>query len=165
LGVVGCGFGLTDEWRLRIIGSGPDRGIFEHQARAQKIQDRVEFVGQVGSTKMPAVMRGFDVLAGPSLTTPRWKEQFGRMLVEAMACGVPVIGSDSGEIPQVIGTAGIVVREGDVEALRNALSCLQSDPSLRSRLGRLGRDRAITRFTQHAVAVRTAEAYQRVLLT
>ena len=45
----------------------------------------------------------------PSLTRPNWKEQFGRVLVEAMACGVPVVGSDSGEIPRVIGEAGLVV--------------------------------------------------------
>ena len=70
-------------------------------------------------------MRRFDVLVGPSLTTPRWKEQFGRMLVEAMACGVPVIGSDSGEIPHVIGDAGIVVPEGDRVALCAAIARLR----------------------------------------
>jgi glycosyltransferase involved in cell wall biosynthesis len=158
--------GLDDvAWRLRIVGSGPERSVFEQQARSLKIEDRIEFLGQVASTEMPAVLREFDVLAGPSLTTSRWKEQFGRMLVEAMACCVPVIGSDSGEIPQVIGSAGIVVREGDVEALRGALACLQVDPALRAELGRLGRERALARFTQHAVAVRTESAYQRVLLT
>ena len=158
--------GLADRnWRLRIVGSGPDRAEFEQQAVALGIQDRVEFVGQVASTAMPAVMRGFDVLAGPSLTTARWKEQFGRMLTEATACGVPVIGSDSGEIPQVIGSAGLVVREGDVDALRGALACLQGDPALRRELGKLGRDRTLARFTQRAVAEQTMAAYQRVMRT
>ncbi len=153
----------SQSWRLRIVGSGPDRDAFLQQARALQIEDRVEFVGQVGSTEMPAVMRGFDALAGPSLTTARWKEQFGRMLVEAMACGVPVIGSDSGEIPQVIGNAGIVVREGDVAALREALRYLQMDPARRRELSRLGRERALSLFTQQAVAERTMVAYRRVL--
>jgi glycosyltransferase involved in cell wall biosynthesis len=153
------------DWRIRVVGTGPDRAEFEQQAGALQIRDRVEFVGHVTSTSMPSVMRGFDVLAGPSLTTARWKEQFGRMLTEAMACGVPVIGSDSGEIPRVIGSAGLVVREGDVDALRGALACLQADPALRLELGRLGRDRTLARFTQHAVAERTMAAYQRVMRT
>ena len=157
--------GLVDRnWRLRVVGSGPDRALFEQQAHSLGIEDRVTFVGQVGSTAMPSVMQGLDTLAGPSLTTPRWKEQFGRMLVEAMACGVPVIGSDSGEIPQVIGSAGIVAPEGDVEALRGALSRLQMDPALRLELGKAGRDRALALFTQRAVAERTFAAYQRVML-
>ena len=80
---------------------------------------RVRFRGLVPSTEMPAVVGGFDVLAGPSLTGTRWKEQYGRMLIEAMGCEVAVIGSDSGEIPEVIGDAGLVVAEGDVAAWRS----------------------------------------------
>jgi glycosyltransferase involved in cell wall biosynthesis len=112
---------------------------------------------------MPDVMRTFDVLVGPSLTTARWKEQFGRMLVEAMACGVPVIGSDSGEIPRVIDACGLVVPEGDAAALRLALEQLQGDRTLRGRLGRAGRQRVLEHFTQEAVAVRTVDAYRRLL--
>jgi glycosyltransferase involved in cell wall biosynthesis len=156
--------GLADRnWSLRIVGSGPERAAFEQLSRTLKIEERVQFIGHVSSTAMPSVMRGFDVLAGPSLTTARWKEQFGRMLVEAMACGVPVIGSDSGEIPQVIADAGIVVPEADVEALRDALSRLQTDGALRRKFGRLGRERALAQFTQHAVAERTITAYQRAM--
>ena len=150
------------DWRIRVVGSGPDRAQFEQQATSLGIANRVEFVGHIGSTAIPR-HRSFDVLAGPSLTTARWKEQFGRMLVEAMSCGVPVIGSDSGEIPQVIGSAGIVVREGNVEALRDALMRLHDDPALRRELGRLGRNRAMAQFTQHAVAERTLAAYKRVM--
>jgi len=155
--------GLPKPWELRVVGSGPDRELFRRQAEALGLADSVTFVGQVGSTSMPEVIRGFDVLVGPSLTTPRWKEQFGRMLVEAMACAVPVVGSDSGEIPRVIGSAGLVVPEGDVEALRTALVTLQADPALRAELGRAGRERALERFTQKAIAARTVAAYKRVL--
>jgi glycosyltransferase involved in cell wall biosynthesis len=112
---------------------------------------------------MPDVLRGLDVLAGPSLTTPRWKEQFGRMLVEAMACEVPVIGSDSGEIPRVIGDSGLIVPEGDVIALREAIRRLYHDRTLRARLAKAGRQRVLERFTQTAIAEQTAEAYRRVL--
>jgi glycosyltransferase involved in cell wall biosynthesis len=100
---------------------------------------------------------------GPSLTTPRWKEQFGRMLVEAMACGVPVIGSDSGEIPNVIGDAGLVVPEGDSVALRTAIARLRDDATERQRLAERGRARVLVLFTQEAVARRTHAVYQEML--
>src|SRR5207248_7375754 len=97
---------LDGAWERCIVGTGEARAAAEALAARLGIAQRVVFMGQQPSTAMPAIMRRFDVLVGPSLTTPRWKEQFGRMLVEAMACGVPVIGSDSGEIPNVIGDAG-----------------------------------------------------------
>ena len=65
------------------------------------------------STLVPERLRTFSVLVQPSLTRRNWKEQFGRALMEAMACGVPVVGSASAEIPNVVGDAGLVVPEGD----------------------------------------------------
>jgi glycosyltransferase involved in cell wall biosynthesis len=155
--------GIKRPWRLQVVGSGPDREAFEARARELGIADRVEFVGQKGSVEMPAVMQTLDVLAGPSLTSPRWKEQFGRMLVEAMSCEVPVIGSDSGEIPQVIGDAGLIVPEGNVHALQCALERLQDDLELREKLGKAGRARVLAMFTQRAVAERTVAAYRAVV--
>lgn len=155
--------GLRADWKLAVVGSGPERDTAAEQARRLGVEARVTFLGQVPSTAMPEVLRGFDVLAGPSLTTPRWKEQFGRMLVEAMACGVPVIGSDSGEIPRVIGDSGLVVPEGNVPALRDALRRLFEDQALRERLARAGRQRVLDLFTQKAIAARTVDAYRRVL--
>jgi glycosyltransferase involved in cell wall biosynthesis len=155
--------GLRPPWRLVVVGSGPGREEYERRARELGIGDRVEFKGQVPSTGMPEVMRTFDVLAGPSLTLPNWKEQFGRMLVEAMACEVPVVGSDSGEIPAVIGDAGLITPEGDAPALRDALRRLQDDPAYRLARGRAGRQRVLALYTQQAVAARTAVIYRRVL--
>jgi glycosyltransferase involved in cell wall biosynthesis len=85
-----------------------------------------------------------DLLVAPSQTTWHWKEQFGRMLIEAFACGVPVIGSDSGEIPHVIGDAGRVVPERDVAGWAEAIVELLERPELRAELaGRgLARSRA-----------------------
>jgi glycosyltransferase involved in cell wall biosynthesis len=154
---------LGGNWQITAIGSGPDRDAFAAHARAIGIADRVTFPGQVASLKMPDVMRGFDVLVGPSLTTPRWKEQFGRMLVEAMACGIPVIGSDSGEIPSVIGDAGIIVPEGNVVALHSALNRLRSDIQARKHFGMIGRRRVLEQFTQAAIAKQTVAAYHSIL--
>ena len=151
---------LDGAWRLVVVGSGPSRPIAGELARTLKIEDRVDFRGQVASTEMPAVMRELDVLAGPSLTTDSWKEQFGRMLVEAMASEVPVVGSDSGEIPRVIGDGGIVVPEADTDALYEAIKRLRDDAALRQRLGRAGRQRVLANYTQAAIASQTAAAYR-----
>jgi glycosyltransferase involved in cell wall biosynthesis len=154
---------LGGTWRLTAIGSGPDRDAFRHYAQALGIADRVQFAGQIASLDMPAAIRDFDVLVGPSLTTARWKEQFGRMFVEAMACEVPVIGSDSGEIPSVIGDAGVIVAERDIDALCAALQRLRDNVSERLSLGAAGRRRVLQRFTQAAVAAQTVAAYRSVL--
>jgi glycosyltransferase involved in cell wall biosynthesis len=91
--------------------------------------------------RMPAAYAQLDVLVLPSLTTPTWKEQFGRVIVEALWCGVPVLGSDSGEIPWLIGLTGggLVFREGDSAALAEQLVKLRESPPLRDELARRGR--------------------------
>ena len=103
------------------------------------------------------------MLAAPSLTTPAWKEQFGRVLTDAMACGVPVVGSDSGEIPTVIGDGGLVTPEGDPAALSAALNRLQANRDMRQELGRRGRARVLANYTHDRIAEQTIDAY-RVLL-
>ena len=90
---------------------------------------------------MPDVYPDFDMLVLPSLTRPNWKEQFGRVLIEAMACGVPVIGSDSGEIPNVIGDAGLIFPEGNIPALRDSIAGLLVDPAAYARYALAGRSR------------------------
>jgi glycosyltransferase involved in cell wall biosynthesis len=154
---------LGGEWQLRIVGSGPQRAAIERLAGELGVADCVTFVGAVPSTQMPAQYHNVDVLALPSRTRPNWKEQFGRVLVEAMASGVPVVGSDSGAIPGVIGDGGLVVREGDVNALTDALGRLREDDSLRTRLGKAGRARVLAHFTHEQVAMQTVHAYETVM--
>jgi len=101
-----------------------------------------------------------DALVLSSRTLPNWKEQFGRVLVEAMACGVPVIGARSGEIPHVIGDAGLIVPEEDSDALRAGLLQLMQDDELRRDLGRRGRQRVLERFTQAQIAAETVDVYR-----
>jgi glycosyltransferase involved in cell wall biosynthesis len=81
------------------------------------------------------------VLVLPSRTTPTWKEQFGRAITEALSCGVPVVGSDSGEIPWLIGATegGLVFPEGDQRLLAKRLAELRDQPELRHRLADRGR--------------------------
>jgi glycosyltransferase involved in cell wall biosynthesis len=90
--------------RLRLIGDGALRPRIKARAAELGLRERVELVAWTND--VPAELRRLDALALPSHTTPTWKEQFGRVLVEAMSCGVPVVGSSSGEIPRWWATAG-----------------------------------------------------------
>jgi glycosyltransferase involved in cell wall biosynthesis/GT2 family glycosyltransferase len=107
--------------RLRVAGSGPLGSELPARAAAAGVEGRVELVGALGPDEVVGFYAGLDVLAVPSLPTPSWTEQFGRVAVEAMACGVPVVSSDAGALPDVVGGAGIVVRAGDAGALAAAL--------------------------------------------
>ena len=155
--------GLAGPWRLQLVGSGPAQPALARQAARLGIAERVEFVAQAPSTAMPAIVAAWDALALPSRTRPNWKEQFGRILVEAMASGVPCVGSTSGEIPHVLGDAGLVVPEGDAAALGAALARLQSAPALRARLAERGRARVLAHYTQQRVAERTYAVYRRLM--
>jgi glycosyltransferase involved in cell wall biosynthesis len=148
--------------RLAIVGAGPERANLVTLAERSGVGARTSVAAWVSSGDMAEWYRSIDVLVLPSRTTATWKEQFGRVLVEAMASGVPVVGSDSGEIPNVIGDAGVVVPEGDPDALARALDDLQS-PSRRRWLARAGRARVLAHYTQARVAARTVETYAQVL--
>lgn len=110
--------------------------------------------------KVAEYINAMDVLCAPSQTTPSWREQFGRMLIEAMACGVPVIGSDSGEIPHVIGDAGVIVGERDVPAWRHALERLLGDEPKRRELAERGLARVHERFTWPVIAKDTVRFFE-----
>jgi glycosyltransferase involved in cell wall biosynthesis len=97
------------------------------------------------------------------LTRPHWKEQFGRVLVEAMASGVPVIGSDSASIPDVIGDAGLIFPEGDVSALAECITRLHCDPNLYQQFREAGRARVLQHFTHQQVAQATVAVYRQMV--
>jgi glycosyltransferase involved in cell wall biosynthesis len=155
---------LRGPWRLVLIGDGEERTVLQAQAVAAGLADRVTFRGAIPSAEVPAALRQLSVLVLPSRSTPRWREQFGRVLVEAMASAVPVVGSASGEIPRVIGDAGLVFPENDWEALADRLQDLQDQPDLRRELSQRGRARALACFSHRSIAEQTVAAY-RALVT
>lgn len=158
---------LMDAWRgaapsrLLLVGGGPMEA--DLRAFAAGSGGRVRVRTGVSHDAVPAQLAAMDVLAAPSLTTPRWREQFGRMLVEAMACGVPVLGSDSGEIPHVIGGAGVVAAEGDVGRWTAVLDELIARPDLRADLARRGLERARTEFALPVVARRHLDFFESLI--
>lgn len=121
--------------RLLVCGDGPLRPELERRS----VDDpRVEFRGPVPASEMPDVITCMDVLVIPSRSRPDWEEQYGRVAVEAMMAGVPVIVSSSGALPEVAGPAGVVVPEGDVDALAEAIRRLLASPDERRLRRRAG---------------------------
>ncbi|WP_253182145.1 glycosyltransferase, partial [Cellulosimicrobium cellulans] len=125
-----------------MAGDGPDRAALE--ARARALGDRVRFAGPLDGDDLVAFYRGLDVLAVPSRETPGWVEQFGRVAVEAMACGVPVVATSTGALPDVVGGAGLLVPPDDPDALRAALVRVLEEDGLAERLRADGAERAAT---------------------
>jgi glycosyltransferase involved in cell wall biosynthesis len=154
---------LQCNWELRILGSGPDKTRLQTLAHQLGIDSRVHFDPPIPSSDVPDYMRQLDLAVLPSITQPNWKEQFGRALIEAMACQVPVVGSNSGEIPNVIGDAGLIFPEGDVAALRAHIETLQRDPARRRELGVRGRARVLEHFTQARIAAETYAVYRTMI--
>jgi len=143
---------------VRLIGDGVQKQQLLARAAELGVGERLELVEW--TNHVSAELRRLQALALPSHTTRNWKEQFGRVLIEAMSCGVPVVGSSSGEIPNVIGDAGLIYPEGDVPALAAALGRLADQPALYASLARRGRDRVLERYTQAALARQYYEIYR-----
>ena len=144
--------------RLMVIGDGPLRALIEERVRARA---PIELLAPVPREELAPFYQALDVFVLPSLTTSGWKEQFGMALAEAMACGIAVVGSTSGAIPDVMGRAGLLYAEGDGALLTDALRRLASDPRLREELGRRGRERSARLYSHEAVAAQTMAALRR----
>lgn len=155
--------GLDGDWRLKLVGEGPLLSQLRERVRAFGLAQRVDILPTVASTDVPDLLHTLDATVLASRTTPTWKEQFGRTVPEAMACGVVPIGSSSGEIPRVIDDAGLIFPEGDVEALRGAMARLMNDGQLRTVLAERGRERVLARFTPAQIARQTFDLYRRLV--
>lgn len=136
-----------------------------HDSVIQRVasNNRVRIINSVPHEEFPEYMNLFDVLVMPSETTPTWKEQFGRVMIEAMACGVPVIGSSSGAIPEVLGKAGLIFQERNVSDLTEKIKMLQRDERLRSELSQEGLQRVRENYTHDKIVEKTVEVYKEVL--
>jgi glycosyltransferase involved in cell wall biosynthesis len=152
---------LPGPWNALLVGSGP---LQEALARwAAPHGARVRIITGVRHDEVPDYLNAMDVLCVPSRTTPGWREQFGRVLIEAFACGVAVVGSDSGEVPHVIDEAGLVVGEADEAGWVGALTRLLDDRALRREYGERGRARAHATYAWSVVARRHLDFFDEVM--
>ena len=154
---------LPQDVHLLLIGSGELEDRINAVVERLGIRERVEMRPMVPSGQVAAEMRRLHAFVLPSHTTGRWKEQYGRVIPEAMASGVPVVGSDSGEIPHVIGDAGLIFREGSVDDLVDKLCQLIDRPALHAGLAKRGRERVLAHYTQRALAQAYYEIYREML--
>jgi glycosyltransferase involved in cell wall biosynthesis len=145
-------------WNLLFLGSGEYKEKALEWAARNGWSNRVR-VKLAKHSEVPRYLGSMDLLVAPSQTTKNWREQFGRMIIEAFACGVPVIGSDSGEIPFVIGDAGRVVAEDDVAGWAQAIGQLLDSAEQRDELKNRGLARA-NRFSVATIGQQYADYYR-----
>jgi glycosyltransferase involved in cell wall biosynthesis len=152
-------------WRLVVIGTGDFQNEFEALLVQAGVRDRVKFFGYVPHVQTPQWLAAMDVLVLPSETQSNWKEQFGRVIPEALACGAAVVGSDSGEIPNLIRQSGggLVFRERDPEALAQALRTMSTEPQRREEMASAGRAWVVENISLDSVAKRMIETFEAAL--
>jgi len=152
---------VTTPWRALVVGSGPLEKMVS--AWGSRYADRVRVVTTAQHHEVPAYLNAMDVLCAPSQTTPRWREQFGRMLIEAFASGVAVVASTSGEIPYVVADAGLLVAEDDLTGWQHAVEMLTTERARRCELARRGRERAESVYGWPVVGRQHLDFFERVM--
>lgn len=148
------------EWKWLLVGRGELQETLRIWAKENNLESRIIFVESVPHEEVSRYINLMNVLVLPSQTTDKfktltavgWKEQFGHVLIEAMACGVPVIGSSSGEIPNVIENSGLVFPEGNADALKTCLLELMKSPEIAKNVAQKGYQRAINFYTNKSLA-------------
>lgn len=151
---------LCDRMEVDVYGDGPEAGALGSLADELGLAGRVRFHGHVDEGGLPAVFATFDVLAVPSVPVPGWLEQFGRVVVEGQASGVPAVASASGALPDVVGASGLLVPAGDPAALAAALARVLDEPGLWETLRQAGCD-SVGRYSWASVAERQRALYGR----
>ncbi|MEM4406500.1 MAG: glycosyltransferase family 4 protein [Candidatus Methanomethylicaceae archaeon] len=153
----------SDDWTLVFIGDGPERERILSVLKAGKRLENARVLGYMERKEIPRYIRELDVLILPSRTTPKWKEQFGLVLAEAMLSRVAVIGSSSGAIPEVIGNAGLIFEEGNVRQLSEYLNLLMNNKKMREELAEKGYRRALARYSATAMSRQIHDFFNQLL--
>jgi glycosyltransferase involved in cell wall biosynthesis len=150
------------EWNLLFIGDGPAYERLRSFITNKRMQKRINFCAPAPHHIIAQLLQNIDIMVLPSYDTPTWREQFGHVLIEAMACNVPIIGSSAGEIPHVIKDAGLVFEQRNERALLAQLKTLMQDDELRKKFGTLGYQRAMNNYTHDIIADKTYEFWQQL---
>jgi glycosyltransferase involved in cell wall biosynthesis len=145
---------------LAIMGDGPYARCLRGRIQQLDLRERVNFRGWGGVEDTARFLRSLDVSILLSHSSPVWREQFGRSIIESQSCGVPVIGTASGAIPEVIGDGGWVIPEPDARALAALLERLSRAPEEISAKGELGLRNVRSRFTYEHIVQSLLTAWQ-----
>jgi len=150
--------------RVLIIGNGSDEYISHLNALIDKLNLNhiINILPAIKFDDIPAYFQLLDISILLSHTTPIWKEQFGRVLVESMAAGTPVIGSDSGAIPLVVGETGYIVVEKDILSIRESLNDAYTNKEKYIKLSKLAKARSKKEFSYKSIAKKTYDFIQEI---
>jgi len=145
-----------------IVGRGPQIEELKVLTNYLNIKDRVIFMESAIHSDMPKWFSCMDVHVLPSKTMPNWREQFGRVIIEAAACGVPTIGSSSGEIPVVLKSLGMtsIFEEGNVDELKNQLLKIKKSDYNPEKI----REKAVEMYGNKGVAKQLISAFSKVVV-
>ncbi|WP_297069478.1 glycosyltransferase family 4 protein [Thermococcus sp.] len=144
--------------RLVVVGNGSNLPLLRKKAKHLGILDRIDFMGHVEYSEIPKLYGASDVFVLPSLS-----EAFGIVLLEAMASGVPVVGTSAGGIPEILDGCGMVVQPGNADELADAINLLLDNQNLAGKLGRLGRRRVERVYDWRIIAKKVESTYMKVL--
>lgn len=144
-------------WRLTVIGKGNFETDLKTLTKRLKLQQKVRFLGYIPNEELYLHYQRSDIFVLPSLT-----ESFGIVFAEAMACGLPVIGTTVGGIPEVVAhnENGLLVKPNDQLSLMRAINTLVKNKDLRKKMGQASRRRIITHFTWEKVSQDYLKLYQ-----
>ncbi len=151
------------DFQVTLCGSGESEADLRQEAKKQLITEQVVWRGAVRHEAAPIELGKFDVLVLPSRSIATWKEQFGHVIIEAMAMGIPVIGSSCGEIPHVIGCEDLVFPEGNPVALAEILKRTICDRNWREEMGNYGIDRVAKYYSHERIAQRLLAQWQKLV--
>ena len=154
---------LIGRWSIIVVGTGPAQEELEGLAERLGIAGRVTWLGALPRRRVDEVWPLLDCVVLPSRTAPHWVEVMPRAAIEAMAGGIPVVATTAGALPEIVGQAGIVVPEEDVDAIAGALQRLHDDPGERERLAAEGRRRVMSEYTEAAIAEKTLRFWRETI--
>ncbi|MGD1875413.1 MAG: glycosyltransferase [Mastigocoleus sp.] len=149
--------------QITICGSGTSEVQLRREAAKHQIEDIVIWKGAIRHQEAPTELAKFDVLVLPSRTIDTWKEQFGHVIIEAMAMGIPVIGSNCGEIPNVIANSALIFPEEDSKTLAAILKRAISDRSWLEEMGNYGIERVNKHYSHERIATRLIDLWQKTI--
>jgi glycosyltransferase involved in cell wall biosynthesis len=143
-----------------ICGAGPEESRLKVLAGELDLDRNIEWMPAVTHEHVPEILRRFSVLVLPSRRTSTWREQFGHVLIEAMSMGIPVLGSECGAIPEVIGRGDLVFPEEDYRALAQLLGRAATDAGWLANVGSYGERRVREEYTSEVIARRLVSLWQ-----
>lgn len=152
-----------NNWELVFLGNGDEKNNLINFIQQNKLIDRVEFIDSVDHKNVGIILNQFDIFVLPSYDTPEWKEQFGHVLIEAMACEVPILGSTGGYIPNVIGDSGLIFKQKNINDLKDKLEMLMASEDLRKSFALSGFNRFKNNFSYEMIADKTYSFWNKIL--